>query len=113
MRKVGNIERNLKIKEKRERTKYCSQESRSPAGGRIKFNNRKMKRTGIEHFDDYNGIQCRLAHNDDDCAFDDIDDDDRCTHDDNDDAGVVVFNVGACNQSDMKEGDHVTEPFHL
>ena len=55
----------------------------------------------------------RLAHNDDDCAFDDIDDDDRCTHDDNDDAGVVVFNVGACNQSDMKEGDHVTEPFHL
>ena len=55
----------------------------------------------------------RLIHNDDDCAFDDVDDDDKCTHDDNDDAGVVVFNVGACNQSDMKEGDHVTEPFHL
>jgi len=55
----------------------------------------------------------RLAHNDGDCAFDDVDDDDKCTHDDNDDAGVVVFNVGACNQSDMKEGDHVTEPFHI
>ena len=54
-----------------------------------------------------------VRHNDGDCAFDDVDDDDKCTHDDNDDAGVVVFNVGACNQSDMKEGDHVTEPFHL
>ena len=73
-----------------------------------------MTITGTDHFD--NGIQCirvRLAHNDGDCAFDDVDDDDKCTHDDNDDAGVVVFNVGACNQSDMKEGDHVTEPFHL
>ena len=54
-----------------------------------------------------------VRHNDGDCAFDDVDDDDKCTHDDNDDARVVVFNVGACNQSDMKEGDHVTEPFHL
>ena len=114
MRKVGNIERNLKKRE-REREQSIAPRSRGAllGGGRIQFNNRKMKITGIEHFDDYNGIQCRLAHNDDDCAFDDVDDDDKCTHDDNDDAGVVVFNVGACNQSDMKEGDHVTEPFHL
>ena len=38
-------------------------------------------------------------------------DDDTC--DDNDDDRGDVFNVGACNQRDMKEGDHVTEVFHL
>ena len=35
------------------------------------------------------------------------------TCDDNDDDRGDVFNVGACNQRDMKEGDHVTEVFHL
>ena len=41
----------------------------------------------------------------------DDNDDDSCN--DNDDDSGDVFNVGACNQRDMKEGDHVTEAFHL
>ena len=48
--------------------------------------------------------------NNDDDICDDSDDD---TCDDNDDDRGDVFNVGACNQRDMKEGDHVTEVFHL
>ena len=44
---------------------------------------------------------------------DTCDDNDDGSCNNNDDDSGDVFNVGACNQRDMKEGDHVTEAFHL
>ena len=64
---------------------------------------------------DQDGHDLRLCFKDGnyDANGDTCDDneDDSCK--DNDDDSGDVFNVGACNQRDMKEGDHVTEAFHL
>ena len=59
IRKSGEYREKLKTKkEKGEKTKYCSKESRSRAGGWGNIVGGKMTIAGTEHLDDCNGIHC-------------------------------------------------------